>query len=64
MRTVEERARLFRWTVEQVVEWERQVEAEVAAWPPLTARQRDRLRILLQPAVAKVAAERRSQETV
>lgn len=46
-RTVEERARLFGWTVQQVLDHEQRVREEVATWPPLSGEQQAAIRTLM-----------------
>lgn len=49
-----ERIRLY-GSAEAVAEADRRGAEDVATWPPLTPRQRDRLRALLRPAPAEAA---------
>lgn len=51
-RTIEERARLYGWTVAQVIAHDESVKAEVATWPPLTGGQKAVIRTLMGPAGA------------
>lgn len=60
-RTIAERARLYGWTEQQVVEHDEKIRAEVAKWPPLTGRQMAVIRTLMRPGSAngsRVEADR------
>lgn len=63
MLTKDEESRIFGGP-EGVAALDRYINDLVDSAPPLTPRQKDRLRELLRPAVAQVAAARLSQESV
>lgn len=60
MLTDEQRIKIY-GSVERVAQVDAQIQANAAAMPPLTPRQRDALRILLRPNSAVPAQSRKTQ---
>lgn len=54
MKSIEERAALYGWTVQQVLDSDARIKAEVATWPPLTENQKAVIRTMFasRPSVA------------